>query len=248
MSWLDHDLASAREVQRTFLPPFEQEWRGVRMLAQYRPAHEVGGDFFEVTRLADGRVTALVGDVAGKGITAALIMARVSAELRRLAGAGLPPRQILAEVNAWLDAQALGDKFVTAACAQLDPAAGVWVAASAGHPAPLLRRADGSILRLAEAAGLPLGLAVVDRWDCAEDRVPARTGDMLLMMTDGLTDLLPETGVPEGLAALVPAAGRELEAVCQRVFAPADGAALRRDDATLVGIHLTDRAPRTCVA
>ncbi len=86
-------MASAREMQRMFLPrPLESNSAGVRVLAEYLPAFAVGGDFYDFIDLGDGRLLATIGDVSGKGVTAALMMSRISSELRRLAHEMLWPR------------------------------------------------------------------------------------------------------------------------------------------------------------
>jgi phosphoserine phosphatase RsbU/P len=248
-TWLDRDLAAAREVQRALLPPLEQHWRGVEIVAAYRPAHQVGGDFFEVVPRARGRLTAVVGDVAGKGVAAALVMARVSGEFRRVARRGLRPGRMLAAVNRWLDEQDLCERFVTAGCVSLDLERAVWTVASAGHPAALLFRRNGAMETLAEG-GPGLGLGCVERWRCDEREVPARPGDTLLLMTDGLTDRLD----PSDIAAAI-----------EHATTDADGSpaiSLRdlrrdlidrvttmpgpRDDVTLLSLRLATALPDCC--
>jgi len=231
--WLDLDMAAAGEVQRTFLPPLEQRWRGVEIAAEYRPAHQVGGDFFDVATRPEGRLTAIVGDVAGKGVSAALVMARVSSEFRRFAAAGLRPRGILEGVNRWLDQQDLCDKFVTAVCVELDLRWGLWIVASAGHPAALLRRTDGTLEELGGVGGPALGLGGVAAWRCEEESEMAEAGDTLLLMTDGLSD-----GLDLGELAAV-ACGRTptLEDFRRDLFARVERGP-RRDDATWLGLRL----------
>ncbi len=246
------DLARAGEVQRSFLPVIEQDERcGVRVVAEYRPAFEVGGDFYDVVYLPDGRITALIGDVAGKGIAAALLMARVSTEFRRLATAKLEPKRILERVDEWLESQSFTDRFVTAACVQLQLARGRWVACNAGHVVPLLRRKNGDVVRLAEASGLPLGLGnmgVVPFSDpYVEEEVAVAPGDTLLLVTDGVMEALTDSvgvgldGTPlQQLLTTSPHGG--LDELRETIFQSVDQNTERRDDATLLALSLSDRA------
>jgi sigma-B regulation protein RsbU (phosphoserine phosphatase) len=243
------DLLRARAVQRSFLPEFERERAGVQVAGEYRPAHAVGGDFYDVVHLRDGRVTALIGDVAGKGIAAALLMARVSTECRRLAGDKVGPRRILERVDAYLATQSLSDSFVTAACVQLQTARRRWVACNAGHVAPLLRRRSGEVLTMTNSArpALPLGLGLAGFPGVSpyvEDEIPAEPGDVMLLVTDGVLEML---GVPHDhqghrLAELLGAAA-DLDDLCRRVFDAAENSpAPPRDDAALLALAVTDSA------
>jgi len=194
-TWTERDLQAAAEMQRRLLPPLEQHWRGVEIVAEYRPAHQVGGDFFDVVTRSKSRLTVVIGDVAGKGVTAGLLMARVSGEIRRVTRLGLRPSRILAAANRTLDEQDLGDRFVTAGCVSLDLPRAVWTVASAGHPPALLIRRTGAMEILGQEGGPGLGLGFVKNWRCDEQEVPAQPGDTLLLMTDGLTDRLDPTEV-----------------------------------------------------
>src|SRR5206468_11577578 len=82
---LERDLDLARQIQRHFLPALASEIEGLRVAAEYRPAYDVGGDFYDLVPAGDGSVLAAVGDVSGKGVPAALLMSRVSSDFRRLA-------------------------------------------------------------------------------------------------------------------------------------------------------------------
>jgi sigma-B regulation protein RsbU (phosphoserine phosphatase) len=245
-TWMERDLAAAREVQRRLLPPLEQHWRGVDMLAEYRPAHAVGGDFFHVSTRARGTVVAAVGDVAGKGIAAALIMAGVAGELRRITRRDLGPARALAALNRWLDHQDMADRFVTAACVRLDLARAVWSAACAGHPAPLLVRHDGALHVLGQAGGPGLGLGCVRRWRCDEQEVPARPGDTLLLMTDGITDVLDTEDLAAAVARATSGEGLSWPQLRREIFDVADAIPGHGDDATLLAIRLTSALPDRC--
>jgi phosphoserine phosphatase RsbU/P len=239
-SWIDQDLADARDVQRAFFPAVDRAWRGIELCAESRPAHQVGGDFFEIEPRAGGRLCAVIGDVAGKGVAAALIAARVSQELRRHTAGRVAPQRLLAGLNRWLDGQNLCDRFVTAACVELDLQRRRWLAASAGHPAALLVRCDGAVEALGEPGGPALGLGGLPFWTCTEQEVEARPGDTLLMMTDGLTDVFdrPTLVALSGATVARDGTAAPLAEVKRRVFELFTPALLARDDATLVALRL----------
>jgi serine phosphatase RsbU (regulator of sigma subunit) len=243
-SWFELDLAAAREVQRTFMPAIESRWRDVEITAECRPFHHVGGDFFEVRARTKGRLLAVIGDVAGKGITAALIMSRLVEQLRNCAAQGLRPGAILTRLNRWFDRQGLADRFATAACVELDLTRGRWIAAAAGHPPGLLFRSDGRSELIGEGGGPALGLGDVARWQCQEEQCPARPGDTLLLMTDGLTDFLDRDTVSTVVAnASKGPPGRPFLAEVQRqLFAGLAPVVSGRDDATVVGLQLSPAA------
>lgn len=244
---LDSDLGDARQIQNAMLPPLEQNRDGVEIAAGYRPAYEVGGDFFDVDHLGGGRFSFVVGDVAGKGISAALIMARVSSEFRRIARSARRPSRVLAGVNRWLDGQGLSDRFVTATAVQLDLEAGTWTAASAGHPPALLFRRDGRVVSLAPGGGPGLGFGGLARWRCDDHVVPVEDDDLLLVVTDGIADRLD----PHHLAALIadaaPAPGCppvSLAELRRRIFEGASCGTGEPDDATLLVVRVTPVAAR----
>ena len=144
-AWLQRDMASARDMQRMFLPrPLENNSAHVRVLAEYLPAFAVGGDFYDFVDLGNGRLLATIGDVSGKGVTAALMMSRVTSELRRLAYETSGPAEILTRLNRSLRGMQ-DDRFVTVVCVLLDVPNRRWVVANGGHVVPLLRRRSGVV-------------------------------------------------------------------------------------------------------
>jgi serine phosphatase RsbU (regulator of sigma subunit) len=243
MQWLQSDLARARQVQDAFLV-VPGNSRGVRLATGYRPAYDVGGDFYDAVFLPDGRVVALVGDVAGRGLSAALVMARVSTEFRRLAMERLGPRRVLLGVNQWLTQQSLSTEiFVTATCVQLEPARGQWRAANAGHPSPLVRRRGGAVAQMAPASGPPLGLWANDEVDYEEQGVQAAAGDIVILFTDGLPDAANPADPVAGLRAVedhVSAAPHDAEAIRDRLLESLKRADGRPDDAALLTLSVGD--------
>jgi sigma-B regulation protein RsbU (phosphoserine phosphatase) len=244
---LDSDLGDARQIQSALLPPLEQSRDGVEIAAGYRPAYEIGGDFFEVDHLGVGRFSFVVGDVAGKGVSAALIMARVSGEVRRYARTGRKPSRLLAGVNRWLDGQGLSDRFVTATAVQLDLAAGTWTAASAGHPPALLFRKSGEVILLAPGGGPGLGFGGLARWRCDDHVIAVEDDDLLLVVTDGVTDRLDIAALTALLNRSLPVPGQpplSLSELRRSILDHAAGTGGEPDDATLLVVRVTPSATR----
>jgi phosphoserine phosphatase RsbU/P len=242
--WSPHDMASAREMQRMFLPrALESNSAGVRVLAEYLPAFAVGGDFYDFIDLGDGRLLAAIGDVSGKGVTAALMMSRISSELRRLAAEeAMGPGEILARLNASLPGRMQDDRFVTVAVVLLDLPKGRWVVANAGHVVPLLRRRSGSVIGLAYASGPPIGM--MPKADFDEELFPVEPGDILLLSTDGVFELFAGHRRPCStmgqcrLAEVVQSAPHDLAEIHRRILHAVEHAAHGRDDVALLGLEL----------
>jgi hypothetical protein len=241
--WSARDLATARETQRMFLPrPVETNSAGARVLAEYLPAFAVGGDFYDFIDLGDGRLLAAIGDVAGKGVTAALMMSRISSELRRLAAENTGPAEILARLNASLPGRMQDDRFVTVACVLLDMPRRRWIVANAGHVVPLLRRRSGAVVGLANAAGPPIGMIPAAEFD--EAHFPVEPGDILLLSTDGVFELFEGHRRPCStigqchLAEIVEAAPHDLAEIHRLILGAVEKTAPGRDDVALLGLEL----------
>jgi serine phosphatase RsbU (regulator of sigma subunit) len=241
--WFQHDLASAREMQRMFLPrPLESNSAGARVLAEYLPAFAVGGDFYDFIDLGDGRLLAAIGDVSGKGVTAALMMSRISSELRRLAAENTGPGEILARLNSSLPGRMQDDRFVTVVCVLLDMPNRRWVVANAGHVVPLLRRPSGTVSGLAYASGPPIGMMPEANFD--EEVFPAEPGDILLLATDGVFELFAGHRRPCStmgqcrLADVVQSASHDLAEIHRKILSHVEKHAHGRDDVALLGLEL----------
>jgi serine phosphatase RsbU (regulator of sigma subunit) len=147
----------------------------------------VGGDYFGYIPLSDGRVAVAVGDVAGKGLPAALLMARLSAETRACLREAATPAAAVERLNTFLASAPFFDRFVTLVLAVLDPRRHEITLVNASHPEPLLRRANGEVVRLGiDERGLPLGLDADQAYK--ETRYDLEPGDVLLMYTDGISE------------------------------------------------------------
>ncbi len=181
---IDQELRLATMIQQQFLPkelPALPDWQ---VAAYYGPARAVGGDFYDVISLADGRVAVVVGDVTDKGVPAALVMARTQSTIRGEAARYDDPGALLERVNELLVPEMPSKMFVTCLYGILEPATGSFVFANAGHNLPYLR--SGGDVTEVRATGLPLGLMPGMRYDTAEMIVPADAD--VLLYSDGFVE------------------------------------------------------------
>jgi serine phosphatase RsbU (regulator of sigma subunit) len=176
----------------------------------YRPAREVGGDFYEFFELDDGRVGFAVGDATGKGVPAAFVMSATCALLGGVATAsGSSPGAVLARVNEVLLARIPPNMFVTCFYAILEPESGRLIYANAGHDLPYLRRRNGEADQL-RARGMPLGL--MSSMNYEEKQIVFGAGEGVLFYSDGLVEAHDPQGEMFGfprLRALVAEHGEE---------------------------------------
>jgi serine phosphatase RsbU (regulator of sigma subunit) len=193
---LKRDLELAHRVQLSFLPAKLPQVPGYDFFAHYEPANEVGGDYYGFVPLLQNRLAVAVGDVAGKGVAAALLMAKLSSDTRFCLLTENDYGRAIARLNDLLHEFASPlDRFVTFAAAILDPTRHVVTLASAGHQSPLLaRRGGGPPVEVVpnEVAGVPLGIMDGALFDTCQ--VTLQPGDTLVMFTDGLTDSLDVRG------------------------------------------------------
>ena len=206
---VEHELGVARRIQHALLPKDLPELEGWEIARHYQPAREVGGDFYDFLRLEDGRVGLVIGDVSGKGIAAALVMANTQSVLRAVAQReGITPGRVLEEANEVLYAYIPPTMFITCLYAILDPESGGLVYANAGHDLPYLHRnSEAEELR---ARGMPLGL--MPGMDYEEKEVTLEAGDSALFYSDGLVEAHNPKGEMFGfprLRALVAEYGEE---------------------------------------
>jgi len=191
---LQRELALAAQIQKSFLPdPREPDFP---IHGRNMPAREVSGDFFDILELPDGNIWFAIGDVAGKGINAALMMARTTSLFRYIAKTAADPAAVLAAINTELVDTAAFGMFVTMTCGAYDPATGRLALANAGHEAALQVPADGT-RRAASAAEPrwhpaqtpPLGLVDGLFRDPPVESVQLDlAGTHLYLFTDGLTE------------------------------------------------------------
>jgi sigma-B regulation protein RsbU (phosphoserine phosphatase) len=182
---LKGDLEIARQIQFGLLPfePWDRD--GIRIATAMRPANTVGGDYFDVIELGEGRLAVAVGDVAGKGMPAALLMALLQGSLRTLVSAGLRGSELMAKLNAHLCANIPSNRLVTLLYAELDPATGHLRYVNAGHNPPFLLQAGHPPARLAATA---MALGITTDTEFSAMTLELDPGDRLVLYTDGITE------------------------------------------------------------
>src|ERR687898_2165652 len=180
---IEQELRVARLIQHTLLPKSLPELEGHQMAVYYQPAREVGGDFYDFLRLPDGRLGLIVGDVSGKGVPAAIVMAITRTMLRAAYHLG-SPGEMLKQVNDNLFPDIPPNMFVTCLAALLDSRTGRLQYANAGHDLPYVRHSAGvSELR---ATGMPLGLMPDMSYE--EKEITLQPGESILLYSDGLVE------------------------------------------------------------
>jgi serine phosphatase RsbU (regulator of sigma subunit)/pSer/pThr/pTyr-binding forkhead associated (FHA) protein len=183
------DMELAKQVQRSFLPKKLPEVPGYSFFAHYEAALEVGGDYYDFIPLPERGLAVMIGDVAGKGVPAALLMAKISSDARFSMLTQDRPETAVIELNALLHQAGLSDRFVTLTAGLLDPVRHQVTFVNAGHLSPIVyRRATGKLEEVVprELTGFPLG--VVEGFPYDPCPVPLQPGDCALLFTDGVTD------------------------------------------------------------
>lgn len=182
---VEQELRVARSIQQASLPkevPSLQDWR---ITPYYRPAREVGGDFYDFFELEAGQVALVMGDATGKGVPAALVVGATSSMLRAVAqGSDFSPGEVLERVNEALSARISSNTFVTCFYAVLDPRSGRLGYANAGHNPPFWRHEHAAVEL--KARGMPLGLMPGMFYE--EGEADLARGDSVIFHTDGLVE------------------------------------------------------------
>ena len=213
---LQTQLALAADLQRRLLPDMPPPTDRAVWAASLVPAGDVGGDFYDVLEISPGDWMALVADVSGKGIAAAMALALVRSIFRSLARADLGPADLVTRLSAALYQEWRGAPYITCVVASVDSAAGTISYASAGHPPALIVRSDATV-RL-DSSGPPAGLLP----DCVyqQVRLDLRQGDACVFVTDGITEALSDDlGLAlDRVAAAARQAGGAAAAVCDGVM------------------------------
>jgi serine phosphatase RsbU (regulator of sigma subunit) len=198
---LERDLRVARQIQRSLLPANVPQVVGLDFAVHYEPAYQIGGDFYDFIWHDPSHLGLAVGDVAGKAISAALYMARLTSELRSRAAIARTPARLLRRVNQ--EISQLGDDgmFATLVYCIYDLENRSLVFTNAGHCVPLLRRGDRVFPLQAERAHTP-PLGVTPELEAGEARVQLHSGDMLIMVSDGILEARDARGNDYGLSRL----------------------------------------------
>jgi predicted ester cyclase len=236
---VEQELRVARSIQQASLPEEVPQLEGWQITPYYRPAREVGGDFYDFHLLSDGRLGVVVGDATGKGVPAALVMATTCGMLRLAAQSYSSPGVMLQRVNEVLCPYIPANMFVTCFYAILDSESGLLRYANAGHDLPYLHH-DGKAKEL-RARGMPLGLMPGMHYE--EKEIVLQKGDSALLYTDGLVEAHdPQRemfGFPR-LQALVSEHGEEEsleEALLEELYSFVGEGWEQEDDITLVTLR-----------
>jgi sigma-B regulation protein RsbU (phosphoserine phosphatase) len=184
---LRHELEIARNVQQRLLPQTFTPAPNLEYSAFCRPARSVGGDYYDALQLPDGGFGFTLGDVSGKGVPAALLMASIHTLLRSLlAHKPTRPADVVAELNSSICGSASSERFSTLFCGVLNHNRDTLTYVNAGHIAPFILHANGTLSQPSEG-DLPVGLLPSSRYH--QHQIPVQPGDLILLISDGLLDL-----------------------------------------------------------
>jgi phosphoserine phosphatase RsbU/P len=237
------ELERAAEIQNHLLPSEGPPLPGYVLCGTSLPCRAVGGDYFDYITLPGGRCAIVLGDVAGKGLPAALLMCSLQASLRALAELDLPAAETMTRLNRLLARSVPANRFVTFFLGVLDPVHHTLSYVNAGHNPPFLARAAGEIERLGQT-GRPLGLFQTSSYDARE--VALGPGDLLVCYSDGVTEETNAAGEEFGEERLIAlardTADPEPAGIVARVIDELDRHHAGRppqDDITLVALRRT---------
>jgi sigma-B regulation protein RsbU (phosphoserine phosphatase) len=232
----EQELNRAREIQTDLLPKTLPQVPGIELAGAWQPARAVGGDYFDVIRLDDSRLGICIGDVSGKGITAALLMANLQAAFRAFATPEAKPSAVCSKLNEFVCGNVAPGKFITFFYAILDVGKRTLTYENAGHCAGLLVKTGGQTEHMRGQGGV---LGVDPDWTYADCTLALSAGDRLLFFTDGVTEaenqqeeefgyegvIRAATTGPSSAAELKTRVMKEVAEYCRGEF---------RDDVTLV--------------
>jgi serine phosphatase RsbU (regulator of sigma subunit)/ketosteroid isomerase-like protein len=237
---IEQELLVARRIQQASLPKEVPELEGWEISPQYRPAREVGGDFYDFHLLSEGKMGLVVGDATGKGVPAALVMSTTCGMLRLAAQSYSSPGEMLQRVNGALFPNIPPNMFVTCFYAVLDPTSGSLTYANAGHDLPYLHR-NGAAEEL-RARGMPLGLMPGMGYE--EKEIILQAGEAAVFYSDGLVEAHAPKGEMFGfprLRALVAEHGDEEGALgdflLQELYSFVGEGWVQEDDITLLTLR-----------
>jgi sigma-B regulation protein RsbU (phosphoserine phosphatase) len=188
---MEKELIAAREVQFSLIPKELPTLPGFDFAASFVPAREIAGDLYDFIPLENGKLVMCLGDVAGKGLPASLLMSNVQATLHDLATIHPAPKDCLSRTNTLLAQRTGPEKFVTLFFAVISPGDGLLRYCNAGHESPLIVRPSGEVHRL-EAGGIPLGM--VEEFPFQDGAAVLAPGDVLAVFSDGVTESMNTSG------------------------------------------------------
>ncbi len=235
---LHREIELAAEIQQGLLPAALPQHANLSLEARYFPARNIGGDFYDVIPFDDESVYFVIGDVSGKGVPAAIGMARSLSILRFALRPGLSPGAVLQAWNRPLALRPAGRLFSTAIVGRIHFATGLCELAAAGHPAPLLIKASGCVEEVEIDGGYPISIDPDAAYKTTTFKLAP--GDGLLLFTDGLTESFSPDRImlpPAEIAASMRRALRHGESILDRLTELEQehrGSSERQDDLTLL--------------
>lgn len=242
---IERDMDFARQVQLGFLPKSRPKLPGYIFGDYYEAAQSVGGDYFDYIPLPDGRLAITIGDVAGKGMPAALLMARLYSSTRLQLLTSPNPATAISRLNAEIASSGLGHRFITFLCMVLEPKTHKLSVVNAGHLTPILRSKDGTISTFGkELASLPLG--IVPDLVYEEMSLQIAAGDTIIAFTDGATEAMNHDKQIYGrsrLETLVTESQGTVEETLQQITTQVESFTAdiaTRDDLCLIGIRRSE--------
>ena len=244
---MTRDLQLAALVQQSFLPERTPEFSGVEFAATYQAAQAVGGDFYDFIGQGPDRMLVVVGDVSGKGVPAALLMAKMTSDVRFFSLQEREPKDIVARLNDHMTQSNIEDAFVTLMIAAVDMKQHTIALSNAAHCPAILRRARaGDAIQIATEGNFPLGVMPDTKFE--QQTYPLDPGDVVFIFTDGVTEAMNASDDVYGFDRLeraVATAPGSAEGVLQYVAADIKehvGDTPQSDDVTCVCIGLKDPA------
>jgi serine phosphatase RsbU (regulator of sigma subunit)/pSer/pThr/pTyr-binding forkhead associated (FHA) protein len=246
---LERDLRVARQIQRSLLPASVPHVVGLDFAVHYEPAYQIGGDFYDFIWHDPTHLGVAVGDVAGKAISAALYMARLTSELRSRAAIARTPARLLRRVNREIASLGAGGMFATLVYLIYDLESRSLVFTNAGHCTPLLRRGGRVFPLQAERAHTP-PLGITPELEAGEARVQLGSTDLLVIVSDGILEARDARGNEYGLPRLSRRLRTALggaEDVVKSILADVDhhvGEQPQADDMTIVSMTIDERRAR----
>jgi serine phosphatase RsbU (regulator of sigma subunit) len=239
---LERELQLAHDIQVSILPQTFPQVEGFDFGARLVPAREVGGDLYDFIPLSNEKVGLVVGDVADKGVPAAIIMSQTHALLRAKAHPKSSPAEVLDSVNQHLLDINLSGPFVTVVYGVLDRTTNEFTYARAGHELPLICTAEGEVTEVPKKLGQPLGLFAEPELD--QNTLVLPPGSTMLVYTDGVTDGLDQDDHVAALmqlkSALSACVGKAAQIACDRILDDAttqQGNSRLLDDVTMIAVH-----------
>ena len=220
---MQRDLKIATQVQSSFLPKSEPEVPGMEFAAWYGSALDIGGDLYDFVPQGENSMAVVVGDVSGKGIPAALMMARMSSDVRYYSAQFSEPKDVLPRLNNRQAESDMPDVFVTMVFVSVDLQTHEILVGNAAHCMPIVRRAaEGDVIEVGAEPGFPLG--VVPDFEFEQCAYALQPGDVVALVTDGVTEAMNaeheaygEERLRQTIAAAPPSARAVLEALLEDV-------------------------------